>query len=220
VLEEVPLLEMAAQSVGGIAQLHMATPERLAAARDRYFAGLDEHIDAVFTGLVVDKQAFNMLSLPLIASLFPDARVIFAQRHPCDCVLSGFMQGFVPNNAMASFMDLADAADLYDAAMSVFTLANDRLELSVHKLVYEDLIHDPASVLLPLTEFLGLEWHSELLDHRSTAARRSAIKTPSYASVSQPLSKQPCGRWRRYEVQLAPVLKVLLPWAQRLGYAD
>jgi hypothetical protein len=117
-------------------------------------------------------------------------------------------------------MDLADAADLYDAAMSVFTRANDQLELSVHKLVYETLISDPAPMLRPLTEFLGLEWRSELLDHRATAARCSAIKTPSYASVSQPLSKQPCGRWRRYHAQLAPVLPLLLPWAQRLGYAD
>ena len=31
---------------------------------------------------------------PMIYSLFPDARVIFAQRHPCDAVLSCFMQSF------------------------------------------------------------------------------------------------------------------------------
>lgn len=220
VLEEMPLIEAAAQSLGGIAQLDRATPEQLRTARDRYFAAVDEHIDPAFTGLVVDKQAFNMLSLPLIASLFPDARIIFAQRHPCDCVLSAFMQGFVPNNAMASFLDLVDSADLYDAAMRVFTLANDRLNLAVHKLVYEQLIADPTRVLGDLTDFLGLEWRSEMLDHRATAARRSAIKTPSYASVSQPLTKQPSGRWRRYEAQLAPVLPVLLPWAERLGYAD
>jgi tetratricopeptide (TPR) repeat protein len=220
VLEEVPLLEAAAKWLGGVARLNMATPEQLGTARDRYFAALDEHIDPGFGGLVVDKQAFNMLSLPLIASLFPDARIIFAQRHPCDCVLSGFMQGFVPNNAMASFLDLADAADLYDAALSVFSRASDQLDLAVHRLVYEELISDPEEVLRPLTDFLGLEWHPELLDHRATAARRSAIKTPSYASVSQPLSKQPCGRWRRYETQLAPALPVLLPWAERLGYGD
>ena len=218
ILEEIPLVEAAAQSLGGIARLDSATAEQLETARVRYFAALDEHIDPSFDGLIVDKQAFNMLNLPLIAGLFPDAPIIFAQRHPCDCVLSAFMQGFVPNNAMASFMELDDAADLYDAAMRVFTLAGDQLSLPVHKLVYERLITDPAGVLHPLTDFLGLEWRPELLNHRDTAARRSAIKTPSYASVSQPLSQQPAGRWRRYEAQLAPVLPVLLPWAKRLGY--
>jgi tetratricopeptide (TPR) repeat protein len=220
ILEEVPLVEAAAQSLGGIARLDAATSEQLQTARDRYFASLDQHIDPFFSGLVVDKQAFNMLSLPLIAALFPDARIIFAQRHPCDCVLSGFMQGFVPNNAMASFMQIDEAADLYDAAMSVFTLARANLSVSVHTLVYEQLVTDPAAVLRPLTDFLGLAWRPELLDHRDTAARRSAIKTPSYASVSQPLSQQPSGRWRRYQAQLAPVLPVLLPWAERLGYSD
>jgi tetratricopeptide (TPR) repeat protein len=220
VLEEVHLLEMAAQSLGGIAQLPAVTSEQLTTVRDDYFAGLDAHIEFGFEGLVVDKMALNMLSLPLIASLFPDARIIFAQRHPCDCVLSGFMQAFIPNNAMASFLDLADAADLYDAAMRVFTREKDQLNLPVHSLVYENLVADPAGTLRPLTDFLGLEWRPELLDHRATAARRDAIKTPSYASVSQPLSQRPVGRWRRFERHLEPVLPVLRPWAKRLGYAD
>ena len=128
------------------------------------------------------------------------------------------MQAFILNNAMASFLDLANSADLYDASMSVFTCARDQLNLPVNTLVYEDLVADPARALRPMTDFLGLEWHAALLDHRATAARRGAIKTPSYDSVGQALSMRPAGRWRRYEAQLAPVLPSLLPWAERLGY--
>jgi hypothetical protein len=57
-----------------------------------------------------------------------------------------------------------------------------------------------------------------LLDHRATAKARGRIITPSYNQVTQPLSRGPSGRWRRYEKQLAPVLPILLPWAERLGY--
>jgi len=79
---------------------------------------------------------------------------------------------------------------------------------------------DPEAALRPLIDFLGLEWRPELLDHRSTAKARGAIITPSYDQVVQPLSKAPSGRWRRYEKQLGPVLPVLLPWAERLGYTN
>ena len=220
VIEEVPLLERAVRSIGGITRLSEADVNHLNAARDNYFAGVDDQVDADFSGVVVDKMPLNMLSLPLISSLFPDARVIFAQRHPCDCVLSCFMQGFVLTNAMASFLDLADTADFYDGAMRLFVQARSQLEFDLHTLIYEDLVSDPEASLRPLTNALGLKWHDELLDHRATAARRSAIRTPSYDSVVKPLSKHPVGRWRRYRKQLEPVLPVLLPWAERLGYGD
>jgi hypothetical protein len=34
------------------------------------------------------------------------------------------------------------------------------------------------------------------------------------------LTTAPSGRWRRYARELEPVLPILLPWAERLGYAD
>ena len=220
VLEEVPLLEQAVQAVGGILELPSATPEHLAEVRKAYCAGLDANLGRGFSGLIVDKMPLSMVNLPLIAALFPDARIIFAQRHPCDCVLSGFMQTFILNNSMANFLDLADAADLYDAAMGLFIRSRDELDLPVHTLVYEELVKDPGAVLRPLTEFLGLEWQDKLLDHQATAKGRGLITTASFDQVVQPLNSLPSGRWRRYRKQLEPVLPVLLPWAERLGYTD
>lgn len=220
VIEEVPILEHVAQSLGGIGNLPAVTSEQLAAARDDYLAALDREIDPGFPALVVDKMPLNMLSLPLIASLFPDAPIIFAQRHPCDCVLSGWMQPFLLTDAMASFLDILDAADLYDAAMGLFTEAQNLLGVTSHTLIYEELVTDPEATIRPLTEFLGLEWRPELLDHRATAAARRAIKTPSYDSIGEPLSERRRGRWRQYEPFLKPALPILLPWAGRLGYHD
>jgi hypothetical protein len=161
-----------------------------------------------------------MLTVPIIHSLFPQARFIFAQRHPCDVVLSCFMQVFVLNFSMASFLDIVDAADFYDVAMTVWTRSCAALPIRVHTVLYEELVADPETTLRPTIEFLGLEWQPELLDYRATAKSRGRINTPSYNQVTEPLSKVPSGRWRRYEKQLAPVLPVLLPWAQRLGYSD
>jgi len=221
VLEERHLLGAAAEAVlGNTAHLPDRSTAQLEQARRAYFAELDHYVDRSFGGLVVDKLPLNMLRVPVIYSLFPDAKIIFAQRHPCDAVLSGFMQSFRLNDAMSCFLTIDGAADFYDAAMSLFTRSRDALPVATHTLVYEELIADPERALKPLIAFLGLDWRPELLDHRATAKARGAIITPSYDQVVKPLDKAPSGRWRRYEQQLAPALPLLLPWAERLGYRD
>ncbi|MCA1653779.1 MAG: sulfotransferase [Sphingomicrobium sp.] len=218
VLEEEPLLEAAKSVVGDLAQLPTIDAATIAHARDAYFHELDQRVDLRFTGLVVDKMPFNMLGAGLIHRLFPDARIVFAQRHPCDVVLSGFMQSFRLNDGMASFLHLADAADLYDAAMSLWMASREYIPLAVHDLVYEHLVEDPMRNLRAVIAFLGLPWDNELLDHQATAKRRGAIITPSYDQVTQPISRRAVGRWRSVSDKLGLVLPTLLEWAERLGY--
>jgi tetratricopeptide (TPR) repeat protein len=219
VLEEVPLVHAIEAVLGNIAELPDRSPEQLERAREAYFDELDRHVDPAFTGLIIDKLPLNLVAVPLLHAVFPDARFIFAQRHPCDCVLSCFMQGFALNASMACFLDINDAASYYDAVMSVWTHSRETLPLDVHTMVYEEMVADPEAALRPLVCFLGLDWSDELLDHRRTAIRRGAISTPSYDQVVQPVTTRASGRWRRYEKQLEPVLPVLLPWARRLGYS-
>jgi tetratricopeptide (TPR) repeat protein len=220
VLEEVPMLAAAQKTIGAMIELPRCSQAQVDVARSAYWEELDRRVPADFSGLVIDKLPMNMLALPLIYSMFPDARVIFAQRHPLDAVLSGFMQSFVLNDTMASFLDIHDAADLYDGAMTVFTRVRDLVPLKFHTSVYEELVLDPEQSLRPLIEFLGLDWRGELLNHQRTARERGAIVTPSYDQITEPLSRAPSGRWKRYQAPLTAVLPVLLPWAERLGYAD
>lgn len=50
-----------------------------------------------------DKFPLNILRVPLIYAIFPNAKFIFAARHPFDACLSCFMQDFALNDAMANF---------------------------------------------------------------------------------------------------------------------
>jgi tetratricopeptide (TPR) repeat protein len=220
VLEEVPLLGAAQEALGAGPDLAHRSPAELQTARDAYFAAMDEHVPEEFAGLVIDKFPLNMLEVPSIHALFPDSKMVFAQRHPCDCVLSCFMQAFAMNDSMSPFLDIESAADFFDAAMSFWTRCAEIFPLDVHRIVYEDLVVDPEACLRPLVDFLGLGWREGLLDHQSTAKARGTISTPSYAQVTQPLTRRPSGRWKRYREQLEPVLPILLPWAERLGYRD
>lgn len=219
VVEEGRMLELATEVISEAPEVDWP-PDLVTRARKTYVDELSNHIPPDFTGLIVDKHPLNMLRLAVLHALFPTARVIFAQRHPCDAVLSGYMQSFQLNHAMASFLDLGDAADLYDAAMTMWTRSRDAVPQAIHPVVYERLTADPVAELKPALEFLGLDWRDELLDHQTTAKSRGMITTASYDQVVQPLSRAPSGRWLRYRKHLEPVLPILLPWTERLGYAD
>lgn len=216
VLEEKQLVGQAAEVAGGSAGLAQASKALLAKARKTYFDALHEHVAPDFGGLVVDKFPLDMAAAPVIEAMFPSAPMIFAQRHPCDVVLSGFMQPI----GVVNFSNIEAAADYYDAMMSIWTAARSAMDLKVHTVVYEELVRDPEAVLRPTIAFLGLEWDDRILDHRRTARARGTIVTPSYDQVTEPVSTRPSGRWKRYRKQLEPVLPTLLPWAERLGYSN
>jgi tetratricopeptide (TPR) repeat protein len=218
VLEEEPVLQRARDTVGDFARLPDLDAEEIARLRNLYFAALDEIAPEAAGKTIVDKLPLNILGAPLIHRLFPGAPIILSLRHPCDAVLSCFMQVFEPNDAMANFLNLGDAADLYDKVFTFWEQCRAGLPLNVHPLRYEDLIERPEEQMRALIGFLGLDWDPRLLDHRRTAAARGTIVTPSYAQVTQPLYRAAAGRWERYRAQMAPVLPVLCPWAERLGY--
>jgi tetratricopeptide (TPR) repeat protein len=219
VLEEEPILQRVGDLLGDFARLPDLDAAEIDALRAVYFSELDALEPAARDKLVIDKLPLNVLGMPLIHRLFPDAKVIFAERHPCDVVLSCFMQSFVVNEAMANFLDLTTSAQLYDQVLGFWTRCREILPLDVHVLRYESLVVDKNAEMEALLAFLGLPWDAHVLDNEATAARRGLISTPSYAQVVQPIYTRASGRWERYREQLAPVLPLLLPWAERLGYS-
>lgn len=215
VLEEEQLVGKAGLGVK-VRDLPTASTDFVRKARATYLENLAAKVGSEFAGLSVDKFPLDMAAAPLIQAMFPGAPIIFAQRHPCDVVLSGFMQTF----GMVNFGTVEDAADYYDAMMRTWTAARDAMGLNTHTVVYEELVEDPERVLKEVIAFLGLDWDERLLDHRRTARERGTIATPSYSQVTQPISKSASGRWKRYRKQMEPALPILLPWAERLGYRD
>ena len=219
VLEERPLLERVNGALGGgLDRLAGLGQGEVDALRARYFAELEALAPGAEGKLVVDKYPLAIGLAALIHRLFPDARFIFAERHPCDVVLSCYMTRFRLNRGSANFLDLGDAARLYDLVLDYWQRARGVFPLDVREVRYERLVEDPESVLRPLSAFLGLVWNDRLLDNRGTAAARDYIGSPSYAQVAEPVHRRAAGRWVRYRRELEPVLPVLLGWAEKLGY--
>ncbi len=219
VLEEKPLLS-GCRPAGYPESLATLDAAEVAELRGHYWEAVrGEGVEPGPERLIVDKLPLNLVEVPLVQRIFPSARFILALRHPCDCVLSCFMQQFRLNTAMANFLTLEDSAALYDRVFALWRRYESVFPLQAHALRYEDLIADPEAVAKPLVEFLGLPWYADLLDHVRTARGRR-IDTPSYRQVTEPLHGRAKGRWRRYETQMAPVLPRLAPWIERFGYAE
>ena len=218
VLEEEPVLQRVQEHLPGMAALSDLDAGSIAMLRARYFVELDKIEPDVGDRLVIDKLPLNLLRTPLIHRIFPEARFIFAKRHPADVTLSCFMQNFKVNQAMASFLTLDSTARLYDAVMTFWMQCRSVFDLDVHDIAYEDMVVDLEGELRPLLAFLGLPWSDAVLDHQRTAAGRGLIRTPSYAQVSEKIYARSSGRWTHYHAQLDPILPILAPWVERFGY--
>jgi hypothetical protein len=164
----------------------------------------------------IDKLPLNTIKLPLIAKLFPEAKILFAVRDPRDVVLSCFRQRFRVNPSMFEFLTLEGAARFYAQVMRLSELYRDRFALTVFEHRYEDLVSDFEGRAQDVCGFIGVDWTPDMRRFAERGARRS-VATPSAAQVSRGLYDG-AGQWRRYADQLAPVMDILAPWVERFGY--
>lgn len=216
VLEERPMIAGLIKAVAS-EDLAALPRQRVNELRASYFAtarefGWDDR------RRLVDKHPLNMARVPLIHRLFPRAKFILAERHPYDVVLSCFMANFQLNFAMRSFASLDEAARTYDTVFRAWEQALALFPVDLCKVRYERLVEDAGGELAPLVEWLGLAWNDRLLAHQQTAKERGRVRTASYSQIGEELYQRARYRWKRYVAQLEPVMPILRPWAERLGY--
>ncbi len=77
-----------------------ASEEELESLRAAYWRRVRAGGAQVAGKVFLDKHPLNTLKLPLIARLFPQAKILFARRDPRDVVLSCFRRRFRMNPAM------------------------------------------------------------------------------------------------------------------------
>jgi tetratricopeptide (TPR) repeat protein len=202
----------------GLDRLANADDELLADYRADYWRRVTRGGVDVAGKVALDKLPLNTMKLPLIARLFPDAKILFALRDPRDVVLSCFRQRFRMNASMYEFLTLDGAARFYDGVMRLAALCRAKLSLEVHTHRYEDLVEDFDGQTQAICDFIGLPWRAEMRDFAATLDERSTA-TPSSAQVARGLYREGIGQWRRYRDQLGPVLPILAPWAAEFRYS-
>lgn len=165
----------------------------------------------------VDKHPMHTLKLPLIARLFPHAKILFACRDPRDVVLSCFRRRYQMNPAMYQLLTLPGAAAFYDAVMEFAAQARPLLGLDWHVVRYESLVADFEQETRAICAFLNLERVAGMGDFASRV-QASERATPSTAQLASGLNQSAGDSWRRYSAALQSIMPTLNPWVQRLGY--
>ena len=223
-MDEQPFLLQAvtrvtAQGIGYPAELGKLSGSDLDDIRAHYWDAVRSRVPLAPGRRLVDKNPMNMVLLPVIRRLFPGASIILAIRHPCDTVLSCFLQHFRSDLAFLG-RDMTALARAYSRAFGFWYSQCSLLRPDIHELKYEQLTADFATEVDRLCVFLQLPRHQAMLAPGEHARAKGFISTPSYAQVLEPVSSRSVGRWKHYEQYFGhETLTVLAPWIERWGYS-
>ena len=199
--------------------LKTLTENQAGQLRARYFYEALNFMKIEKDKVLVDKLPLNIIHLPTIRALFPDAKIILGLRHPNAACLSCLMQNFDLNNAMANLMSLDEITNFYAKTMALWQKASGEVDIACHTIRYEDVVADLEGEARKLTEFLGLDWWPKMLKYAEGAKAKGLIHTPSYAQVVQPVYTRALERWRAYEKYFEPYQNRLQPFCELFGYS-
>ncbi|MCZ6500202.1 MAG: tetratricopeptide repeat protein [Gammaproteobacteria bacterium] len=224
-LEEKPTMNVVEMAIAGgqpgyPEKLTSLDSGELAKLRQIYFAEVEKYVERDKNIIIVDKLPIRTVHAGLIWRLFPDSKIVFSARHPCDVCLSCFMQQFNSNDAFANFFSLEDTVNIYDKVMRLWQTYVGRLKLNVHMLRYEDLVGDLEKEARKLLRFLGVDWRPEVLAISEKAKQRGRIATNSYHQVTEPLYQRAVNRWLSYAEKFEPFMTILEPHIHYFGYKD
>ena len=220
-LEEAPTLADAyaefLTTPAGLERLARLAPDEAQVWRARYWAEVAAHGIEASSRLFLDKAPAGTLTLPLVAKLFPRAKVLFAVRDPRDVVLSCLRHNFQINAMTYAFTQADTAAACYAACMAMAEVYRAVLPLSLMEVRHETLVEDFDGELAKLCGFLDLDVVPAMADVGATARART-VRTPSADQVRAGLNDRGLGRWRAYAAEMKPLMPALAPWVRRFGY--
>ena len=214
------LLRLQASGLRYPEQLPALTPEQIGELRAYYFAQAESKAGSAHGVRLVDKNPLNWARLPLVRTLFPQAHIILALRHPLDAILSCYMQNLRSTVLDGAFSHFGRIVELYAEMAAYWRRLEPELGLPVLVSRYEDLVSDPEAGTRRIAEFLNLPWDAGWLDNSTHARGKAIIHTPSYAQVLEPLNARAIGRWRNYRHLFDSVaLDALRPTVAAMGYS-
>jgi tetratricopeptide (TPR) repeat protein len=224
-IDEQPFLQNAlddivAEQVAYPDQLAMLTHSQVEIIRLRYWERASRRAERAPGQRLIDKNPLNIFRLPVIKRLFPNAKIILAVRHPCDVIMSCYMQHFRAPDFALLCKDIPTLAASYRRTFDFWYSQQALLRADVLELIYEDFVDHFEPNVRRVFDFLEMPWEPAVLSPALRAQEKRFISTPSYSQVVQPINSRAVGRWHYYEPQFTASLPILKPYLERWKYSS
>jgi hypothetical protein len=198
-----------------LAELWMADHrEDLDILRDHYLRKVAQ-LGIVHQGAAwfTDKMPLNETNLGLINLLFPSSPLLHVIRHPLDVVVSVFSN--LLTHGFYCAYSLESAASHYVLVLDLVEHYRKELDLRYLRVRYEDIVDDQEASIRDVLNFVGEPFDPSCLDFHEN---RRYARTASYAQVTEKLYDRSRYRYKNYLPQLQPIIPLLQPVIEQLGY--
>ena len=198
---EIGLMRIIAQEMGGPTaanlQSYIAGGGAVQRLRDLYLHLLRQQTDQ--SGVFVDKSLDTSRFLGLIATILPDAPVVWVRRDPIDCAWSAFRTYFLQGVAWS--WALADIARHFKLEDHLCAMWKQQLGGRMLVVDYAELVSNPEPTIKTIAEFCRLEFESDMAQPEKTAR---PVTTASASQVREPITNSGLGAAQNYRNHLAP----------------
>jgi tetratricopeptide (TPR) repeat protein len=164
-------------------------------------------------GFFTDKMPLNETHLGLISLLFPQSPIIHVIRHPLDVLLSVYSNHLTHGFFCAAQMETI--AQHYNLVADLILHYRNNVNMRYLPVRYEDVVVDQENNVRKILDFIGVEFDPRCLSFEQNTRY---ARTASYAQVTEKLYDRSRYRYRPYVKHLEPVLDILRPVIERLGY--
>ncbi len=225
--DELPFIAELGELIPKLFNSPLAYPEALAefwmgdnrlgpdALRDAYLRKAElRRIICPDSSYFTDKMPLNEMHLGLISLVFPRSPLIHVLRHPLDVVLSVYAHHLTHGYFCAYALETI--AQHYVLVMDLVHHYRTQLALRYLPVRYEDMVADMSSSVRRMLDFIGESFDERCVNFHEN---RRLPQTPSYAQVAEKLYDRARFRYRHYRKHLEPVIPILKPVMERLGYA-
>ena len=182
------------------------TPEFMSRAAESYLSmirGVQERLGDAAASLVTDKQPYNFFHIPIIAAMFPGAKIIHTVREPADACLSSYFQFFGGNHPHShDLYNLGRFYRDYERLMAHWHSIADDLGVSILDVTYSDIVGDLETSARAIVEHVGLGWDDACLRFDRV---QKAARTASNDQVRRPIYTSSLDRASNYESHIGPL---------------
>ena len=167
-----------------------------------------EKLESLSNGnlIVTDKMPQNFRFIGLLASAFPEAKIIHLRRDPAAVCWANFKQYFTSKGISYS-NDIDDILSYHKLYENLMAFWKTKLSDRIYELDYEKLTLYQEKEIRQLIDFLNLKWDEKCLSPQNNSR---SVNTASSLQVRNKIYQGSSEQWKKYEPYLNGAFDSLL----------